>query len=656
MDNGKVKYRPEIDGLRALAVIAVIINHFDHQLLPSGYLGVDIFFVISGYVITASIASPVRSTLGDFLLNFYTRRIKRLAPALILFVLALSIATILLNPMPKGSLTTGVTALFGTSNLYLLWRSTDYFAASTTLNAFIHTWSLGVEEQFYVVYPFFVWFYISRSGDGSGVRALSRLILGLSVGSLIGFVVLYHVNQPAAYFLMPTRFWELGAGAMVYFLRDAALFNRPIERIPTGLVVAFILLLLFAPLSAAVPATIAVVALTAELIASLRAGTFAHAVFSRREFVYVGLISYSLYLWHWGVLWLSRWTIGIHGWTAPFQLALTFILAAASYRFVERPLRRANWSKWRPLSIGYGVSASMAAGGLIFVMGVPFGRDLYLGHLLNLPAPTNIEKTWWENRETGEYIEKCHVESTYRTEYIDECLAGKDDKRKHVYLIGDSHARNYLDALRGVFIGYEVRYLTMGYGCAFLPPEMATAFASVKCPEYVDASSRYLDEHVRIGDVVVIGQSLMGDNAERQSPAYFDFVKTFAKDIVGKGAAVVLLDGTVPPELPPEVCLDVPWHIVDFEGCTVTRAAVTDAYKEFDRLALDAAREIPNFYYAPLRTGLCRQDQCGQKTSTGTPIWHDRGHITKAASMALAPLLRVDLEKQGFSGQLAGLP
>ena len=144
----KSRYRPEIDGLRAFAVIAVIINHFNKEILPNGYLGVDIFFVISGFVITSSLYQRPSKNFKDFISGFYERRIKRLVPALSVFVLITSIAICLFNPHPVVSLQTGLTSLFGLSNLYLLKGSTQYFAQSTELNVFTHTWSLGVEEQF----------------------------------------------------------------------------------------------------------------------------------------------------------------------------------------------------------------------------------------------------------------------------------------------------------------------------------------------------------------------------------------------------------------------------------------------------------------------------------------------------------------------------
>ena len=154
----KSRYRPEIDGLRAFAVVAVIINHFNKEILPNGYLGVDIFFVISGFVITSSLYQRPSKNFKDFISGFYERRIERLVPALSVFVLITSILICLFNPQPDLSLRTGLTSLFGLSNLYLIRQSTNYFAQSSELNVFLHTWSLGVEEQFYILFPFLIWF------------------------------------------------------------------------------------------------------------------------------------------------------------------------------------------------------------------------------------------------------------------------------------------------------------------------------------------------------------------------------------------------------------------------------------------------------------------------------------------------------------------
>ncbi|WP_242055098.1 MULTISPECIES: acyltransferase family protein [Nostocales] len=373
-------YRPEIDGIRAFAVIAVIINHFNRDILPSGYLGVDIFFVISGFVITSSLAGRSSKNFFDFLMGFYARRMKRLVPALVMFVVITSILICLFNPTPGVSITTGIAALFGCSNLYLLNQSTNYFADSTQLNVFTHTWSLGVEEQFYFLFPLLVWFTGFGRQASKGARNLLCVTGALSIASLIAFVYIYRTNQPAAYFLMPTRFWEMGAGCLLFLglKHPSGLLDR-LERIPPLVVTAGIVGVLFLPLQFAAKATIAVVIFTSVLIACLRAGTAGYLLFTHPQVVYIGLISYSLYLWHWSVLSLSRWTIGIHWWSVPFQVALMLLLAVFSYRYVETPLRRSDWSVLRWQTIGYGIGACASASVLLLLLSNSLSNPIFLG-------------------------------------------------------------------------------------------------------------------------------------------------------------------------------------------------------------------------------------------------------------------------------------
>ena len=267
----KNRYRPEIDGLRAFAVVTVIINHFNKNILPGGYLGVDIFFVISGFVITSSLYQRPSQNFKDFISGFYARRIKRLVPALSFFVLITSIAICLFQENPYQSLWTGLTSLFGLSNLYLLDKTTDYFAQSTQLNVFTHTWSLGVEEQFYILFPLLIWFSGFSRQSKNGTRNLFLIVGTLSIASLIGFIYLYPTNQPAAYFLMPTRFWEMASGCLLFIgLQKIISIEQFFEKISPIFVLSLVIGIMYLPMSWAMASTVSVVGLSLVLIASLK--------------------------------------------------------------------------------------------------------------------------------------------------------------------------------------------------------------------------------------------------------------------------------------------------------------------------------------------------------------------------------------------------
>ena len=456
---GKSSYRPEIDGLRAFAVVTVIINHFNKDILPSGYLGVDIFFVISGFVITSSLYQRPSKNFKDFIGGFYERRIKRIVPALSVFVLIASIAICLFNPKPVLTLRTGLTSLFGLSNLYLLKQSTNYFAQSTALNIFTHTWSLGVEEQFYLFFPFLIWFSGFGKQTKKGIRNLFLSVGGLSITSLIIFLYFYTTNQPAAYFLMPTRFWEMASGCLLFIgILSRSSIIRFFERVPSMFLMVLIIGVMYLPISFARASTFSIILLTLALISSLKKNTIAFEILTNPKVTYIGLISYSLYLWHWGVLSMSRWTIGIHWWSIPFQVALIFCLSIVSYKWIETPCRRNSWSTFlnhsriRTFLIGFGTIITIS----ISIIGIIKFRNL-----LYLPGLFKISDRFdWENKNCGP------DNSKKLKNPIQHCLKTNRSIQRpnRFFLLGDSHAAQLVFMANEVFkdSSYEVAYLQTG--------------------------------------------------------------------------------------------------------------------------------------------------------------------------------------------------
>lgn len=517
-------YRPEVDGLRALAVIGVIIAHFDNNILPSGFLGVDMFFVISGYVITQSLYRSNSRTLTEFLVNFYERRIKRLVPALILCVLVTATLICLFNPNPNTSLKTGMFALFGLSNIYLFDQATDYFGTAAKLNVFTHTWSLGVEEQFYLLFPFLLWF----AGIGhiqQASRKTASILLGvLTVISLAAFLILSHINQPAAYFLMPTRFWELSAGALLFLVlyqrqpRPLTVLSTHLPTIVTvGLIAVFLM-----PEALSVYTTPAIVLLTVLLIGSLRQQTSAYALFAHPLTVHIGLISYSLYLWHWSVLTLSRWTIGIDWWTVPLQIALIVALAEGSYRYLEKPLRHAQWSSSQLRTIGVGLTTLGSSALVLVLLGGVLDIRLYTGTQPRLAAVgieslTDVyvmpdgQSSWRgedcilsDNREIGKVIP------------IDGCTLGDfDSAKRRILVLGNSFSASFVQAFDELVLSDQYA-VTIASAWATPPvPEVPHVGVREKVVDYYWRSvAPSLMSNLREGDLVF----LVSDMA-RLSPA-----------------------------------------------------------------------------------------------------------------------------------------
>ena len=370
-------YRPEIDGLRALAVSAVLANHFFAASFPNGYLGVDVFFVISGFVITASLQSRSRDQgVLDFLITFYTRRIKRLVPALAVCIMVTSVLICMVNPNATKYLIMGIWSLFGLGNIYLWREANDYFGESADLNPFTHTWSLGVEEQFYFIYPLLFWIAVTLLTKRAAVVGLAGLVLA----SALAWGVMQAQDPLTAFYIVLFRFWQIGLGALAWVVQDRW---TPRQTWATGCKWAVLLAVtgvLIAPVTAPLAsATPAVVLGTAVFLMLTRSSYRPVAVLMWRPVQYTGRISYSLYLWHWPVAVLLKWTFKLTPVTGAVGILVSLILAYLSYRFVEKPLRHARWAGRQGYELLVGVTGMVAVAGLLVVNGEYLRHSLFLG-------------------------------------------------------------------------------------------------------------------------------------------------------------------------------------------------------------------------------------------------------------------------------------
>ncbi len=386
------RYRPDIDGLRAIAVTAVILFHAHLFPFASGYVGVDIFFVISGYLIGGIILREVRSGRFSFAM-FYARRARRILPALFTVVLTTCLAGwFLFSPLQfRGVGATATSALLGVSNISFF-RFRDYFGPDARLHPLLMTWSLGVEEQFYLLFPFLV-FAIGRWARG-------RTLAVLAVTSLLSFIAstwCTYTHPAAAFYLLPFRAWELGVGvilASTELTRGTGHGTTPplpstkIRQILGFSGLALLAVAIFAFNEATpFPGFVAVLPVlgTAALI-SARSSWVNRAVLSSRPMVLIGAVSYSWYLWHWPLMSYVR-NVAFDEPAPPVMIitaAVSFCLAVLSWRFVEQPFRHGR-IRVRPVLSGYAAALTVA---LAFPLAIKLGQG-FPGHVS--PATGHVE-------------------------------------------------------------------------------------------------------------------------------------------------------------------------------------------------------------------------------------------------------------------------
>ena len=337
-----MKYRAEIDGLRAVAVVPVVLFHAGFSVFSGGYVGVDVFFVISGFLITTIIVRELDE--GRFsLTNFYERRARRILPALFVVIAAcLPFAWALLVPQDMKDFAQSVTAVtFFASNI-LFWSESGYFSGVSELKPLLHTWSLAVEEQFYILFPLFLM--------GAWRWGLKIVLAGLCVAFVLSLglaQVLVTKDASFAFYMLPTRAWELLAGSFVALalhrfpdLSRGTVWAQGGSLLGLGLVLfsifAYDKTTPFPSLYTLVP-----VIGTVLIILCARQGTIVHALLSTRGLVGTGLISYSIYLWHQPLFAFTRYSYVGHPPMVVMTglILLSFVLAYVSWRWVERPFR-----------------------------------------------------------------------------------------------------------------------------------------------------------------------------------------------------------------------------------------------------------------------------------------------------------------------------
>jgi peptidoglycan/LPS O-acetylase OafA/YrhL len=588
-------YRADIDGLRALAVLPVVFFHAFPGKLPGGFAGVDVFFVISGYLITHIIHRGLRD--GDFsFADFYAHRARRILPALLTVLAAcLAFGWVELLPVEYAQLSRHAVAAAGFAENFMLWSEAGYFDTVTELKPLMHLWSLSIEEQFYLLYPVVLW---------GAWRMRIRLALPVAVLALASFAMnlMLTAHDPVQAFFGPhARIWELLAGALLALAAPPRGAQHGPQHWRNALSLAGLALLLvsYAGLHSAqaYPGWRALLPVTATLLL-LHAGQQAlvnRLLLARRPLVFIGTISYPLYLWHWPLLSFARIADALPSVERNGAVLLGLILAWLTWRLIERPVRRGPAPVLKAAAL---CSALLVLGGAAWV--APAQPDALAARVARFTAA---------NAQNAPVVQSCRF-LTGQDHAEDWCHAGNAGMRApDTVLLGDSFANAYVSMLAA---DGSTRFVQLGRGqCPAL-----LDYGPDWCRDMVRAEAAYVAAHPAVRTVVLAahwpaydaGQRWNRFNVEESRDAFRSAFRRTIEHYRGLGRRVVVLLSP-PTGANPETCVPRPVHLVEKNVCRRTRQQAAESDGEYRSALLPwlANRDVAVFDPFPL---LCDERSC----------------------------------------------
>lgn len=601
-----IKYRSDIDGLRALAIVPVLLFHAGFTTFSGGYVGVDVFFVISGFLITSILLKDIRNNTYS-ILDFYERRIRRIFPALfavILFVLVVSPFALLPDDysfLPKEI----AGALLFVSNI-VSWRKSGYFSSDAEERPLLHTWSLGVEEQFYIFAPILLFFIISTLK-----KKPDLFLLAIFAASFLLSIFLTEPKPSAAFYLLPSRTWELMAGSLLALNRvpkaKSALLNEGIALAGLLAIVSSVFLFdastIFPGYAAALPV------LGSVLIIYAAEKTLVGKLLSLKPVVFIGLISYSLYLWHWPlIVFFRNWNLLLDDGGRWLVVAVSLVIATLSWRFIERPFRhRAAFPAKRLYKFSAcGLAILVAASAATWSKGSwPERFDAQTLSFISAHqdiSPARSSCHFGEGvPDTAKY---CHFGAAKPT----------------VAVWGDSHGVEISRALGNNNVSlYEITY-------SACPP--ALGFQLDVRPDCIAHNQRALDflKADKAINVVVLAARY-----EAYPTTFYDNLNRTAEALIASGKKVIIM-GPVPT---PGV--DVPSTLA--RGRDPEFSFSNPAFANIDKYIDDnVVRFMPS-------SVLCKEDKCSMLVN-GKPLLFDNNHLSMQSANYVAGYLSQTIAKQ----------
>ncbi|TAK98046.1 MAG: acyltransferase [Aquabacterium sp.] len=642
-------YRKEIDGLRALAVVPVILFHAGFSAFSGGFVGVDVFFVISGYLITSIILAEHQE--GSYsLVNFYERRARRILPALFVVMAAcLPVAWCWLLPEDMKNFSESLVATSFFSSNILFWKTSNYFSSSAELKPLLHTWSLAVEEQYYLFFPLFLaltWRW--------GSRLMSVMLIVAAIASLYMAHTQVSFDPSKAFYLLPTRCWELFIGALIglHLSGGRKLVVRPwLAEAGGALGLALLVAAIFwfdkhtpSPSLYVLMPTLG----TALIILFASEQTMVGRFVGNRAFVFIGLLSYSAYLWHQPLFAFARQrSLGgepDHGIFAALSLA-SLLLAYVSWRFVEAPFRnRRRFGRQQIFLLAAIGSAVFVTVGLLghFNKGYPSRMPASFSSLKDIDLPKSDNGWCFYSIDSNDALSE-------GANGLSCWLGDKKAKRKGV-LFGDSFAGQYeplWDAV-GQQSGMAIHAVTTNWCYPALGKGYTGTLASRAYSQCL-FNRQYLQDNLSQYDFAV----LAGDWGDVQAQGKLDEVLALARMAASKVRVLVLMSS--PKQFGTNVMVAYKkslLHNVPFD----IRRISTDVDKEAANAnaRLEAlAKTLPNAVFVDRDAMFMRDGLPSDLTANGVPFSWDGAHISIYGARTAAPIFLNSRPYQDLMAKLA---
>lgn len=617
-----LRYRAEIDGLRAVAVVPVILFHAGISLFSGGFVGVDVFFVISGFLITGILISDIEK--GQFsLARFYERRARRILPALFLVVLlCIPFAWYLMIPSQFDDFGQSIVAVVIFLSNMLFWGQSEYFAPAAELKPLLHTWSLAVEEQYYVFFPIMLailWKF--------GKKTAFWVIVFCTLVSLALSEFGSRTNPNLNFYSAPTRAWELFAGSICAFIMS----NRQIDRNNflslTGLALIGFSIFGFdgnTPFPSIY--TLVPVVGTALILLYGSQGTWAHRLLSVPLMTGIGLFSYSAYLWHQPLFAFGR--ISMVGEPSEVMMlglaCVTFLLAFLSWKFVEQPFRSRDILKDQK-----SVFITSAVGGIVLIA---IGMAIYInqGFSNRLTAAEKIIADYANYPASKVYeMGECYI-SDDKTDFGANCIADKK-----TVVIGDSHAAALAVGLRH---GMGAGMLTASQCPAVINDSALPAYPNVNCDAVNQRRIALIGKHQP--EKIIIHANWKN----YPSPNFYGNLSQTLRALKKASAAQVVLIGGVPQFSPPVPEILLRQQIVlNGEASTHTDLSKIEAVdREIEKIA-----KAEGAVFVSATQAMCSANKCLIVVADNGrfyPVSFDYGHLTAAGSRRLAKAMAGQLK------------